>query len=213
MQKSILGLALLIALSGCTGGYPTMPPYLQCFVDVPFKPLARATLRQTGQPLDLAIQGEGYFMLREKEGAPFRYTRHGQFRLQDGRLVTQDGRYQVSVSAPTIDLRNVTAPGPAFPADVTRTEISPQGLVSIERPSTTGLQSHGQLILASFPNREGLRDVSPGIYEETCASGAPMIEMPRAGSTTGTLRVGVLEVEAAPGASDTIGSPRFHVSP
>jgi flagellar basal-body rod protein FlgF len=51
----------------------------------------QGALRQTGAPLDLAIEGDGFFRVRTDEGE--RYTRDGRFRLDDaGRLTTQDGR-------------------------------------------------------------------------------------------------------------------------
>jgi flagellar basal body rod protein FlgG len=220
MQKVSAGLALLIALAGCTPTLPPRPgeslrPYdlnPGCGTDVPFKPLARATLRQTGQSLDLAITGEGYFIIRANDGERFRYTRFGQFRITDGRLVTQDGRYRVSLIKPGQPASGHD-PADPFPADVTRTEVSADGIIRIGR-AAADLQPHGQLQLAAFPNREGLRQVGPGtdVFEETCTSGVPMIETPAAGRL-GTVRSGELEEEAAAGASDTIGSPRYHVNP
>jgi flagellar basal-body rod protein FlgG len=214
MRHALAGTLLCLALTGCTGGYSEANPYPACFATVPHRPLARASVKQTSQPLDLAVDGEGYFMVKDPAAEKFYYTRLGQFRIgPTGRLVTQDGRLEVELTAPSAPSGSLPATAPVFPSDVTRTVVSPQGLISIEPRSVSALQPIAQLKLASFPNREGLKQVGPGLFEQTCASGPPLITAPKASSAVGILKVGYLESEAAAGASDTVGSPRWHVTP
>lgn len=99
-----------------------------------------------------------------------------------------------------------------FPVDTTRVEVTATGLVSIERSSvSTGLQPFGQMRLASFPSREGLKQSSPKYFAESCASGPPLIAAPEARSVGGTLIIGVLEEDVAAGAVGTVISPKWHV--
>jgi flagellar basal-body rod protein FlgF len=106
------------------------------------------TMIQTGNSLDLAINGAGYFVV-ETPGGP-RYTRQGDFRLDsDGRIVTSEGFALLDNNGRPIAVR----PGES------RIEISPQGTVTTESGEI------GRIRLVSFENEQGLRKLGSGLYE------------------------------------------------
>jgi flagellar basal-body rod protein FlgF len=105
-------------------------------------------MTQTGNTLDLAISGSGYFAVETPSGT--RYTRQGAFRLdQDGRIVTADGY-------PLLDAQN--RPISIRPGE-TRIEISAKGAVTTESGEV------GRLQIAQFEDEQALRKVGAGLYE------------------------------------------------
>jgi flagellar basal-body rod protein FlgF len=110
--------------------------------------VADGALLQTGNTLDLAINGPGYFVVETPAGA--RYTRNGNFRLdQDGRIVTSDGFALLDGQDRPIAIR----PGE------TRIEISAQGAVTTESGEV------GRIRVVSFADEQALRKLGSGLYD------------------------------------------------
>ncbi|HEX3159038.1 MAG TPA: flagellar basal-body rod protein FlgG [Gemmatimonadaceae bacterium] len=118
-------------------------------------------IEQTERPLDLAIEGEGFFQVQLPNGQ-VGYTRDGTFQLSDeGTLVTQQGFTVV--------------PGIQVPQDATQVTISRTGTVSIERGAGGVASEVGRLELARFANPAGLMSMGENIYTATSASGEPVL--------------------------------------
>jgi flagellar basal-body rod protein FlgG len=124
------------------------------------KVFTQGDLSSTGNQLDVAIEGDGFFQVLKPDGQ-FAYTRSGVFQLDfNGQLVTSDG-YQVS-------------PGITIPQDALGITIAQDGTVSVTQPNNAVPTQVGQLIGVRFPNNAGLRAAGQNLYEQTQASGAPV---------------------------------------
>lgn len=111
----------------------------------------------TDNPLDLAINGRGYFQVEMPSGETA-YSRAGSFQLSpDGDLVTPDG-YLVQ-------------PGISIPTDATAITINNSGEVWVKRDGTVAATKVGQIELATFPNEAGLEAIGDNLFLETTASG------------------------------------------
>jgi flagellar basal-body rod protein FlgG len=116
-------------------------------------------LNPTGNELDVAIEGKGFFPVQMPDGSTA-YTRDGHFdKNENGQLVNADG--------------HPIQPGVTVPADAKKLEISPDGIVSATVPGQAEPQQIGQLTLATFVNEAGLESIGGNLYRETQASGAP----------------------------------------
>jgi flagellar basal-body rod protein FlgG len=125
------------------------------------KMFTQGDLTSTGNQLDVAVEGDGFFQVLKPDGT-FGYTRSGSFQLDfNGLLVTSDG-YQV-------------APGIPVPQDALGITIAQDGTVTVRQPNQPVPTQIGQLIAVRFPNNAGLRAVGQNMYEETQASGAPIV--------------------------------------
>lgn len=132
----------------------------------------------TENSFDLAIQGDGYFIVEMPEG-DFGYTRSGNFQLSpDGVLVTPDG-YTVS-------------PGVTVPQDAVEVSINQEGLVTAKIAGQTEQVELGQLELATFVNEAGLDAIGDNLLLETEASG-PALVGPPGTEGLGTVLQGFLE--------------------
>lgn len=132
----------------------------------------QGNLTQTGNPLDVAINGNGFFQITLPDGTTA-YTRDGSFQVNSqGQLVTSSG-YTV-------------APAITIPANTLNVTISRDGIVSVQQAGTTAPTQIGQLQLASFINPAGLQSTGENLYLETAASGTPSTNTP------GTNGLGVL---------------------
>lgn len=119
---------------------------------------------QTGNKLDLAIQGRGYFQITMPSGETA-YSRAGNFSVNDqGQLATDDG-YLVD-------------PQITIPADATDVSISPTGLVQVVQPGNNAPVEVGQLQLANFFNEAGLEAIGDNLYLESGASGPATVGPP-----------------------------------
>eukprot|EP00752_Nemacystus_decipiens_P000614 g614.t1 len=119
----------------------------------------QGNLTLTENPLDLAINGEGYFQITLPNGDTA-YSRAGAFQLDgDGDLVTVDG-YTVQ-------------PGITVPANAIDITVNAVGQVLVSIEGQVAQQNLGQLELARFPNEAGLLAVGDNLLLETPASGAP----------------------------------------
>lgn len=122
-------------------------------------------LRHTGNSLDLAIEGDGFFQVLMPNGE-IRYTRAGHFRLDENRRIVTPEGFPVE-------------PAITIPQDATQISIGRDGTVSvISAASPATVSVVGQLQLALFPNAAGLRSEGHNLYSETAASGAPVLTTP-----------------------------------
>jgi flagellar basal-body rod protein FlgG len=139
---------------------------------------SQGNLAATSNPLDLAVQGAGYFHITMPDGSDA-YTRSGNFALSpEGQIVTDKG-YTV-------------APGVAVPANALSITVNPQGQVQASVPGQTAPQTLGQLELVRFPNEAGLNALGDNLLTETASSGSPQAGVP--GSTGyGSIQQGYLE--------------------
>ncbi|HEY1943957.1 MAG TPA: flagellar basal-body rod protein FlgG [Roseiarcus sp.] len=138
----------------------------------------QGALTNTGNSLDLAINGRGWFQVATPAGETV-YTRDGAFNTNaQGQLVTSDG---YTVTPPIL-----------VPATATSVTISQTGLVTATIPGTTAPQTLGQLTIANFINEAGLQALGSNLFQQTAASGQPTVGVP--GDTAfGILQQGYLE--------------------
>jgi len=133
----------------------------------------------TGNPLDLAIQGQGFFQVTLPDGQ-IAYTRSGSFHLDaQGNVVTSDG--------------NPLQPAITVPPDATAVTIGEDGTVSVTQPGQSQAQQVGAIQLALFPNPGGLNSVGKNLFLATTGSGDAIIGTPGGGEGLGTLQQGMLE--------------------
>lgn len=171
------------APGGLTASGTTIPEGIQIGHGVRPSSVAKlftpGSLIQTGNELDTAIEGKGFYQIDLPDGTQA-YSRDGSFRRsQDGSLVTVDG-YQLN-------------PGITIPDDAISVTITSDGTVSVRQPGQTGTQEIGKFQLVRFPNPSGL-DASLGhnLLLETDASGAPLSGDPGVDGI-GTVAQGFLE--------------------
>lgn len=118
----------------------------------------QGSFQQTGNSLDLAIEGRGFFEIQMPDGEPA-YTRAGAFSIDSqGRIVTPDG--------------NILQPAINIPPDALSITISSDGTVSVEQPGAVSTVV-GQLQLADFSNPAGLKLLGESLYQSTNSSGEP----------------------------------------
>jgi flagellar basal-body rod protein FlgG len=135
--------------------------------------------QQTNNPLDLVIQGRGFFQARRPSGE-VAYTRSGAFHLdRDGNIMTLNGE--------TLD------PQLTVPAEAQSITIASDGTVSYSLPGQTTSQVAGQLQLANFANPGGLNSIGNNLYTPTDASGDATVGNPGGQEGLGTLQQGYLE--------------------
>lgn len=133
----------------------------------------------TGNPLDVAIEGTGFFQVSLPSG-DIAYTRSGTFHLDaQGNVVTADG--------------NPIQPAITIPTGVTSITIGADGTVSVTQAGQTAAQQVGQIQLALFTNPGGLNTVGKNLYLATTASGDPIIGNPGGTEGLGTVQQGMLE--------------------
>ena len=126
---------------------------------------SQGALNNTGNSLDIAIQGHGYFEVEMPDGT-LAYTRNGQLQLdQNGQLVTAGG-YPVQ---PPVNI----------PDNALQIEIARDGTVSVTQPGAVGQNVEvGQLQLATFVNTSGLQSMGENLYVETDSSGPANLLQP-----------------------------------
>ncbi len=119
---------------------------------------SQGNLQQTGNALDLAVRGQGFFQVQLADGTTG-YTRDGSFQVSpQGQLVTNNGE--------------VVSPGITIPAGAQGITVGADGTVSVSIAGQTAPQAVGQLQLANFVNPAGLEPRGQNIFTETAASGA-----------------------------------------
>jgi flagellar basal-body rod protein FlgG len=133
---------------------------------------AEGSLQQTGNPLDVAIQGQGFFQVRRPNGQ-IALTRNGNFRLDGtGRLTNQEGA--------------LVQPGITVPrgTDASKVTIASDGTVTLQ-----GGRRIGQIQVVDVPSADGLQPIGDNLYGVTAASGAT-----RAAPGTTSIAQGSLEM-------------------
>ncbi len=160
--------------------------------------MTQGSLLQTGNQLDVAIQGDGWFKIQMPDGT-FSYTRDGSFQQDSqGRIVTAEG--------------NVVQPTITIPQNATGLTINNQGQVSVTVPGSTNSQILGQFAITRFTNNAGLQAQGSNLFTATPASGNPQDTL--AGTDgAGTLQQGFLEqsnVEAVTEISNLIAAQRAY---
>lgn len=157
----------------------------------------QGSLQQTGGNLDLAIEGDGFFMIRRPNGE-YAYTRAGNFKADgQGRIVTADG-FQLE---PEMNLPN----------DATGITINPDGTAIVTQANGSSTEL-GQIQLAKFVNPAGLQAIGRGQFIPTMASGEPFFMSPGEDGL-GTIAQGFLErsnVEVVNEMIDLISSQRAY---
>jgi flagellar basal-body rod protein FlgG len=120
--------------------------------------------KQTENPLDMVIEGTGFFQVRMANG-DLAYTRAGSFHLNaQGQVVTATGE--------TLE------PAITIPTNATSISIGTDGTVSVTLPGQANAQNVGQIQLASFANPAGLDSVGRNLFKETAASGQATVGSP-----------------------------------
>jgi flagellar basal-body rod protein FlgG len=138
----------------------------------------QGSLTNTGNKLDLALNGRGWFQIAGGSGETF-YTRAGAFNKNaTGQIVTADGY--------------VVQPAMTIPQNTTEVTINETGQVYVRIGTETTLQLIGQFTLANFTNEAGLDPLGSNLYRETPASGSPVVGVP-GDPGFGTMQQGYLE--------------------
>jgi flagellar hook protein FlgE len=189
--------------SGSLGGTNAVQVGLGVELGAVENQMNEGSIQQTGNPLDLAIQGDGFFRVAPASaigtGAGYSYTRAGNFTLDSsGNLVTQDGGFVVgyAYNAGTNSFPATTANETAItvPAGGSNVSIDTDGVVTYT-DSTGALQKLAQISTAMFPNENGLQRESGNLFTETSNSGPAVNSVPGDTATgTGTLTAGAVEM-------------------
>jgi flagellar basal-body rod protein FlgG len=138
----------------------------------------QGALDATGNSLDIAISGQGWFQVQDANGQAL-YSRAGAFNTNaNGQLVTTGG-YPLE-------------PAITIPAGTIQVAINDSGQVFARFQDQTELQELGQLTLANFVNEAGLLPQGENLFAESAASGAAVLGVP-GDPGFGTLRQGYLE--------------------
>jgi flagellar basal-body rod protein FlgG len=138
----------------------------------------QGNLTTTSNPLDVAVQGRGFFQILQPDGTTA-YTRAGSFQLSPtGQIVTADGF--------------TVQPGITVPQNTIGISINASGQVQAQVAGQTAPQTVGQFQLANFPNEAGLEALGNNLFLETPASGQPITGNPTS-IGFGALNQGLLE--------------------
>ena len=160
----------------------TIPSGLQLGTGV--RPIAtekihtQGSLTQTSNPLDLAINGQGFFQIQMPDGT-LSYTRDGAFQKDaTGQVVTSSG-YPLS-------------PALTVPANAVSVTVARDGVVSVVQAGATATTQIGTIQLAGFVNPGGLQSTGENLFIETASSGTPTPNTPGTNGT-GFLNQGYVE--------------------
>jgi len=139
---------------------------------------SEGSFQQTGNPLDMAVEGRGFFQVQLPDGS-LAYTRTGTFSVDSqGQLVTQDGY--------------IVQPAMTIPADALSINIAQDGSLSVVQPGNVQT-TIGQMELADFANPNGLTAIGHSLFQESQASGTPTTGSPGL-SGLGSVAQGTLEM-------------------
>ncbi|RXJ56245.1 flagellar basal-body rod protein FlgG [Candidatus Marinarcus aquaticus] len=128
------------------------------------KSFLEGDLKETGNPLDMAIEGKGFFQITLPDGE-IAYTRNGAFkRDSDGALVNGNG-FKLE-------------PEIVIPSTFTKISIAEDGTVSAVDPVTGDTQDLGQVTIVDFVNPAGLAPLGKSLFQATDASGDPVEGIP-----------------------------------
>lgn len=148
-------------------------------VSATVRQFTEGNLTPTGNPLDLAIDGDGFFQVTRPDGT-LAYTRDGAFKISgEGQIVTSDGYF--------------LEPQISIPEDATAVSVGQDGTVEVLVAGQTDPQQVGQIELARFVNPAGLNAIGRNLMIPTRASGDPITDIPSQGGL-GQLDQGYLEM-------------------
>ncbi len=157
---------------GLSIGYGTKP-------SATVREYSTGDLSPTGNPLDMAIEGDGFFQVQMPDGTTA-YTRDGAMKMSaDGQLVTTEGYFIL--------------PEITVPSDAMSVAIGSDGTVSVQQFGQDTPTDIGQLELARFVNPAGLAAIGKNLMVQTSASGDPTTDVP-AQNGIGTIAQGYLEM-------------------
>jgi len=165
------------------GAQTVVPSGLQ--IGLGTKPVAneiiftQGVFQETDNPLDLVIQGKGFFQVLQPSGT-VAYTRDGGFELdRNGNVVTSSG--------------NPLQPQITIPSTAQTITIAADGTVSYTQVGQTATQVAGQIQLATFANPAGLNSIGSNLFLPTDASGDPTVGNPGGQEGLGSLMQGYVE--------------------
>ncbi|AXO62312.1 flagellar basal-body rod protein FlgG [Pseudomonas sp. phDV1] len=128
------------------------------------KNFTSGSLQTTDQPLDMAVNGRGFFQVLLPDGT-VSYSRDGTFHLNsDGQVVTSNGF--------------ALEPAIVVPAETQTFTVGEDGTVSVTTANNPAVQIIGNLQTADFINPAGLQAIGNNLFLETAASGAPQVGTP-----------------------------------
>jgi flagellar basal-body rod protein FlgG len=128
------------------------------------KNFLQGTIVETGNPLDMLVEGRGFFQILLPDGGQA-YTRNGSFKIDsDGRVVTASG-YEIQ-------------PAISIPDGVESITVAADGTVQAKLPGQTDLATLGSIQIADFINPAGLQPRGQNLYLESAASGTPQLGTP-----------------------------------
>ena len=143
------------------------------------KIFSQGDFQQTGNPLDLVIEGDGFFQILQADGTTA-YSRDGTFKLDaQGRMVTSDGF--------------ALQPEITIPAEATTISVGQDGTVSVTLPGQMQPQELGQIQIAKFLNPSGLSSLGRNLLAATAASGDAIVDTPGLNGM-GTIQNGYVEM-------------------
>lgn len=158
----------------------------------------QGSLVQTGNTLDVALMGKGFFRVAGPDGETL-YTRAGAFNKNaTGQIVTTEGY--------------VVQPPITVPADATNVSVNESGQVFGQVPGEVEPRLLGQLSVAGFVNEVGLAPLGGNLYRETAASGTATVSTAGSGGL-GPIKQGYLEssnVDAVKEITDLISAQRAY---
>ena len=138
----------------------------------------QGNLQQTGNQLDVAIQGAGFFQVLMPDGTTS-YTRDGSFQTNNqGQLVTSNG-FPIQ-------------PALTIPGNAITVTIGTDGVVTVTQPGVANPVQVGSLQMATFINPAGLQSLGSNLYQETASSGTPSTTVPGTNGS-GTLNQNYVE--------------------
>ncbi len=128
------------------------------------KMFSQGDFQQTDNPLDIAVEGDGFFQISMPNGTTA-YTRSGSFKLDGtGRMVTSDG-YPLS-------------PEITIPGEATDVSIGSDGTVSATLAGQSAPQEIGQIQIAKFINPAGLNSIGRNLFTQSASTGDPVVDTP-----------------------------------
>jgi len=143
----------------------------------------QGAFQQTGEQLDVAIEGNGFFQVVDPASGEVVYSRAGNFSLNANGEIVMGSASTGRLLEPSITI----------PPDATDIVISAEGQVQVRQPGNNNLSSVGDIELVSFVNPEGLLKLGENLYAETDASGTPTTGTPGQDGL-GVLRQNYLEI-------------------
>jgi flagellar basal-body rod protein FlgG len=139
----------------------------------------QGTFATTNNPLDMVIEGKGFFQIRQPSGE-LAYTRAGSFQLdRNGTLVTANG--------------DPVEPQITIPSAAQSITIAQDGSVTYTLQGQTASQKAGQIQLAMFQNPAGMNSIGNTLFTPTDASGDPIVGNPGGAEGLGSLMQGYTE--------------------